>query len=447
LSLGIYTDHMAKRTFLRDVTSVLSSNVFAIINGLLVSVILSRSLGPEGFGIYSAILVVPLIVMSFIQMGVRASAIYLIGNKKFDENVTVSNILILLGITSSVGMLVSILAFSVLNNENFTFTMILLVILVIPSRLANTYIGGIFIGKEQISRAYIFVWLTVLLNLVAVIFFVLIFKLDIKGALVSFLVSSYLVTIIVFRIIFREYKIRFRPNKKVIKDILSLGILFAIAFAIIQLNYRIDILILERLTNESEVGYYSLAVSITEKLWQLPLAIGVVLMSRTVNTTDQKAINISTAKVLRVSMLAELLAALVLFIIAPFVIPLIWGQDFGPSVRMLQFLLPGILFISIYRILSSHLSGIGLPQISIYVFVPALVINIILNYIWIPKQGAMGAVLATNVSYTIATIAFVVVYSRIVKMPIGEMFRYRKSDFEFISDLRKKLLQRHGPSE
>ena len=438
---------MARRTFLRDVVSVLSSNIFAIINGLLVSIILSRSVGPEGYGIYSAILVVPLLVMSIIQMGVRGSAIYLIGKKKFSDDVTVSNIIVLLLLTSTIGILVSLLVFALLNNENFTLIMILLVVMLIPSRLANMYIGGIFLGKEQISRAYMFVWLTVLLDLIAVILFVWLLKLDVAGAILSALIASYIVTIVVFRIIYREYKIKLKIDRKVSGAILRLGVLFAISFAIIQLNYRIDILILDAMRSEREVGYYSLGVSIAEKLWQLPMAIGVVLMSRTANATDQEMINQSTAKLVRVSILAEVLAMVILFFIAPLIIPLIWGADFQPSVKLLQYLLPGILFVSLYRILSSRLSGIGLPQISIYVFLPTLVINVLLNLWWIPVYGAMGAVMATNISYTIGSIAYVIVYSRVVGMPISEIFKYRKSDFSFIPDLKRKLLNKYGPKK
>jgi O-antigen/teichoic acid export membrane protein len=433
---------MPQRSFLRDVTSVLSSNIFAVINGLLVSIILSRSLGPEGYGIYSAILVVPMLVMSIIQMGVRGSAIYYMGNKQYDQDKVVSNILILLGITSTLGILVSLLTFMVLNDENFTILLILLVVLIIPSRLANMYIGGIFIGKEQISRAYLFVWLTVLLNLVAVVIFVVLLKMDVAGALISVLVSGYIVTFVVFRIIFREYSVRLKPDREVIKKILGMGALFAMAFAVIQLNYRIDILILDRMAGEAEVGYYSLAVSISEKLWQLPLAVGVVLMSRTANATDQQLINRQTARLLRVSMIAIVLAVILLYFIAPFIVPLIWGSDFEPSVQLLQYILPGILFMSIYRIISSRLSGIGMPHISIYVFLPALILNIVLNWWWIPLQGAMGAVLATNVSYTWASVIYLFVYARIVKMPVKEIFRYQRSDFEFIGVLVNRIRKR-----
>jgi len=199
----------------------------------------------------------------------------------------------------------------------------------------------------------------------------------------------------------------------------------------------VDVLLLQKLSTIDEVGYYSLGVSIAEKLWQLPLAIGVVLMSRTVNTEDQEAINSTTARLVRISFIIGLVASAALFVLSPFVLPAIWGEKFQPSVMVIQYILPGILFISIYRILSSRLAGIGKPQISIYVFLPALIVNVLLNLWWIPIYGAFGAVLATNVSYTLGTIAYIIVYSKIVHIRMLKIFEFQRSDFMFLKEMRK----------
>jgi O-antigen/teichoic acid export membrane protein len=138
-----------------------------------------------------------------------------------------------------------------------------------------------------------------------------------------------------------------------------------------------------------------------------------------------------------VALLAMLIACVILFVLSPYLLPAIWGEKFRPSIMTIQYILPGILFISVYRILHSRLAGIGKPQVSIYVFTPALILNILLNLWWIPLYGAFGAVMATNASYSLGTLAYVFVYSKIVKMPVAEMFRYRKNDFAFIKEMKK----------
>lgn len=428
---------MASRSFLKDVTGVFSSNVFIILAGLLVSIILSRKLGPDGFGIYSAILVLPLIVVSFAQLGIRASSIYYLGRKQYDPSDIVSGVLMVLAGTSLISMLATGIGFFLMDAPSFTSLYIFLVLITIPFRLSMAYFGGIFIGREQIARANFINWFSELIHLTAVVLFVWLLDWNITGALLSLLVAHGVVTVWALYYLARDFSIRSRIHWEIIRRLMGMGLLFALSFVIIQLNYRIDILLLQKLSTMQEVGIYSLGVSIAEKLWQLPLAIGVVLMSRTANATDQEAINMTTARLVRVTLVASVLASAVLFVLAPWLLPAIWGQPFQPSVIVVQYILPGIIFISIYRVLSSQLSGIGKPQVSIFVFLPALILNILLNLWWIPRYGAFGAVMATNASYIAGTAGYIILYSRIVRMPLHRIFTYRKSDVDFLKGFGK----------
>ncbi len=428
---------MVRRSFLKDVTGVFSSNIFLMASGLLASVILSRKLGPDGFGIYSAILVLPLIVVSFAQMGIRGSSIYYIGRKHYEQRDIVANILLILIMTSASGILITFIGFLLMDDKTFTNLYIFLVLMLIPFRLAMAYFGGIFIGKEQIGRSNFINWFSEFIHLVALIIFVWLIDWQIAGALLALVVSHVLITLWALYLVIKEFGFHLHFRPEIMRSLLSMGFLFALSFMIIQLNYRVDVLLLQKLSTMDEVGYYSLGVSIAEKIWQLPLAIGVVLMSRAVNTEDQESIDRTTARLVRVSLIAGLIASVALFFLSPWVLPAVWGEKFLPSVMIIQYILPGILFISTYRVLSSRLSGIGKPEISIYVFLPALVINVLLNLWWIPLYGAFGAVMATNASYSLGTIAYIIVYSRIIHMPVLKIFEFQKSDFMFIKEARK----------
>ena len=183
---------MGQRSFLKDLTGVLSSNIFIIMAGLLVSVILTRKLGPDGFGIYSAILVIPLLVVSFAQMGIRASSIYHIGRKHYEQADIVSGILQILVLTSTLGILITGVGFFWLHDKSYTNLYIFLVLMMIPFRLAMAYFGGIFIGKEQIGRSNFINWFTELIHLIAVVLFVLAARTGkLPGLWLALLISTY----------------------------------------------------------------------------------------------------------------------------------------------------------------------------------------------------------------------------------------------------------------
>jgi O-antigen/teichoic acid export membrane protein len=433
---------MARRSFARDITGVLGSNVFAVLIGFLIDVVISRQLGPEGRGLYALVLVVPLLVVSFTMMGVRRSAVYHIGKKLYSDDRTVSGIMQLLVITTVFAMLVSGLSFLYIKPKGLTLPLVLLAVSSIPVRLVINYAGGIYLGKEQFKRSNLLNWLPLFLNLAGVFLFVMLLHWSVAGALLALFVSNLLVALITLWHIFNDYKISFHPEKGVIISLVKLGVGYAFALLIMQLNYKVDILLLQRLSTLDQVGYYSLGVAISDKLWQLPTAMGVVVLSRTANMLEERELNQSVSKLLRISFSLVLFAATVLWLIIPYFLPLIFGVKFVPSVDVVRAMLPGIVIFVIPRILNSRFAGIGQPKVLIGIFVPALIINILLNFLWIPNYGGVGAAWASNVSYAFGAITLLIIYSIKMNVPFIEIIQFKLSDFELVSNFVKKKLIR-----
>ena len=78
---------------------------------LTIGIILSRVLGAAGYGVFSSIIVVPMIVIGFTQLGIRRATMYHIGAGKLPVDHIVSAVLILLLITSLLSILISGLVF------------------------------------------------------------------------------------------------------------------------------------------------------------------------------------------------------------------------------------------------------------------------------------------------------------------------------------------------
>lgn len=437
---------MAKRTYFNDILSILGSNLTVTIANILAGIILSRALGAAGFGLYSSIIVVPVIVIGFTQLGVRRSAIYHIGNKMYPEEEIVSALFILLLYASSLSILICGFVFFFSDSQPFDPLIIAVVLLTIPLLLMNVFAGGVFLGKEDIRRASIMNAGPTILTLVFTVLFVWVLKLSVLGAFIAISIANLLMLIYVYRIIIIEYryKITWKYHENIIKSMVKLGIVNAIAIFIMQLNYRLDILMLKKLSTLEQVGFYSLAMQIAEQLWHIPYAIESIVLSRSANSQDDQLIHRTVASIFRVSFLIALGAGVLIFFIAPVLVPLIFGAEYTSSVAMIQVVLPGILILVGFRILNSRLTGMGKPQIAIYTFVPALIINFILNLFLIPKFGGIGAAWATNVSYALGSVIFVIIYSRLVKMPVREIFSYRRSDFYFFRGMKSRIRSRLG---
>ncbi len=433
---------MARRSFLKDISGVFASNILAIVSALLIDIVLSRQLGPEGRGLYAAILVVPLIVTSFVMLGIRRSAVYHLGKKLYDADRTVSGVISLLIITSIFAVVISGVAYLLMLPEGFTLPMAILALLTVPVKLILVYSGGIFIGNEDFKRSNLQVWLPLFIDLLGITLFVVLLKWSVNGALLALFLANLTVSVMSLRYLSANYKIRISLDVEVISSLAKIGVVYAIAVVIMQLNYRVDILLLQELSAMKEVGYYSLGVAISDKLWQLPSAIGLVVMSRSANVEDTSQLDRDVAKLVRVSFLIVLLAAILLWLVIPFLLPLLFGEKFIPSISVVQLMLPGIIMFVIVRILSGRFAGAGHPKLLISLFVPTLLVNIILNLFWIPEYGSLGAAMATNVSYSLGAIGILILFSVKMKIPFQELILYRRSDFDFVTKIATRFRKR-----
>ena len=417
--------------------SVFGSNLAVTASSLLIGIILSRILGAGGYGLYSSIIVVPLIVIGFTQLGIRRATMYhLAAGKSPDDNI-VSAVYILLLLTSVLSVLISGLVFLFSESGKADPLLLTLIMITVPFVLCNVFAGGIFLGKQMILRANILNAGPTVMNLVFVILFVWVFRFSVRGAFLALFLGNLAMAIYVFFIIRKTYHITWKYHEKIMKSMVRLGIVFSLSIFIMQLNYRVDILLLKKFSTLEQVGLYSIAVQIAEQLWHVPYAIETIVLTRSAASSDNQASNRTVASIMRVSFLISILIGGVVYLVSPSLIPLVFGSEFVNSVPMIRGILPGILVLVVFRILNSRLAGMGKPQVAIYSFILPLILNLLFNILWIPRYGGMGAVWATNISYGTGCVIFLFAYSWKVKMPVIEIFRFRRSDFYFFRDFKK----------
>jgi O-antigen/teichoic acid export membrane protein len=123
-----------------------------------------------------------------------------------------------------------------------------------------------------------------------------------------------------------------------------------------------------------------------------------------------------------------------LFIISAYFIPFVYGMNFSPSVLVLRILLPGVIVMTAFKVLNMDLASKGKPIVSLIAFIPALILNIILNIMWIPLFGINGSALASTVSYIFGALLFLSLYSRVLQIPIREIMMFQLRDFDSLKE-------------
>ncbi|GAA4244245.1 MULTISPECIES: flippase [Winogradskyella] len=426
-------------TFLKDILSVGVSKVLMIAFGLTTSIIIARVLGPEKNGVIAALLVYPSLFMSIGSLGIRQSTTYFLGKGIFSEDEIKRAITQIWLFTTVFSVVVCFFLIRYLSKSGENLWLVVLAVLPIPFALFNTYNSGVFLGKNQISVFNKINWIPTLIVLLITAISVWWLSFGVSGYLLALIVGPLVISgILLFKNKFiKAFSLNF--NWDIIKQMLTLGLVYAFALLVVNLNYKIDVILLDNLSSAFETGIYSKGVSITEYLWQIPMLLSTVVFARSAVSKDDKAFSLKVTQLLRLSILAIGLASLILFLISKFVIVLMYGESFVGSVMVLNTLLPGVLLLTIFKVINMDLSGKGKPWVSLKAMIPALIVNVVLNLLFIPEYGAVGAAIASTISYSIAALLFIHFYSKETKIPVLEIIRYRHSDFQPIVQLLQKL--------
>src|SRR5690554_3187405 len=402
-------------SFISDVFRVGISNFLIIAFGLTTSIITARYIGPEGNGIIAALLVYPSLFMSFGSLGIRQSTTYFLGKNIFSEEQIKTAITQIWMITTVFSIVSSFILIRYFNNS------------------------GIFLGKNDIKTFNKINWIPGLVALLGTIVFVIIFKLDIAGAMLASVGAPLFMSgILLFKNKFLK-AFSFKYDWKIIKSLLSLGIVYAISLLVINLNYKTDIIILDELSTPYELGIYSKGSGITQYLWQIPMIFSTIVFARSAVSKNSKAFSLKVAQLLRLSFIAIGLGGIVLYFLSDLIIVGMYGVEFKGSISVLNYLLPGVLILTIYKVMNMDLAGRGKPWISMKAMLPALVLNILLNIWLIPSMGANGAAVSSTISYSLAGLLFLVFYSKEVSIPIRTIVSLKKSDLDPIRNMIKML--------
>lgn len=436
---------MRSRSFLRDSVSILTTRVFMLAVALLTSVLLARLLGPEGKGTFSTLLVYSGLIVAVAELGIRQATIYQIGSGVHDEAAVVETVYFMLMASSALGILILWLIYALPSSNRIGLPIALLVSCLIPVQLTSRYMTGIFLGRQEIARFNRTSWMPPVANVLLLAMFVWLLDGGVAGALLALLIANALVGVYSVILSARGGNIRVRLHTQVAIEMVKLGAVYAAASFVLLLNYRVGIVVLERMVPIGDVGRYALAVSIAELIWQVPAVVGAVVFTR---SSAAKERSVFTAKVLslfRVSLLVGAMAGIALAMVGPKLISIVFGRDFEESGTILRLLIPGVVVMIAQKVLNMDLAGQGKPHAGLVLFFLSAMINALLCLLLVPHYGVYGAGISSTMSYLFAAGAFLILYCRTVGVAVKEVLSYRRTDFAFLQPLIKRGLRKLMP--
>jgi len=415
-------------------TSFFISTVIIYAARFLTSVIVARSLNVEGKGYYTLVLTVAHMLIMAVNMGINGTLTYFTASQKFSPKVLLGFAIASALSLSILGSAIFLILYKViLSNtllQGLTLAHTWLVIAVLPVNLMTSFMMSILMGLQQflpytlidISRAVTNLAFQAAASLLI---------LGLPGALGAWVLSNAFAFILTLCILIRYTSPTFRGFRLIFRPSLAYGIKSYIANLTSFFNYRLDTFLVNFYLGRESLGQYTTGVSVAEFLWYLPNAISSVLFPK-VSSLQEKTAHLITAQACRITLSTMFPLALIFGVIGSFLIPVIFGEAFRPSVTPFLWLLPGIVALTISKVIAANLSGIGKPQYSTYISTSAIFATLVFDILLIPRMGIAGAAIASSIAYTLISGLSVFWFTRESHLPWRRVLIPSSSDLTFL---------------
>lgn len=401
----------AEKNIAKGSLSILSGTILSILVSMIVTPIIVRKIGPEGFGELAIVLSVYALLYAASDLGLSDSIRKHVAERKSDYKIrsdiasisitilTVSGILTLLIVTITVDWIFdSYITASLANNTKIiTFGLVF-------SKM-YTASRSLVIGLHKEEKIEFLQPLNIILYGVFAISLVY-SGYGTKGVVIGQSLAMAITATISFIIASKYYTFSWintiNGHKKYSKKLISYGLLALITILLIQFLYQTDLLMIKYFMTDRDVGIYKGALTISEYLWLVPSAIQMSLLHTSSEMWSKREyIKIDQISSKLMSYTSSLLVLLTLGLVVlskPF-IRVYFGIEFLDAVQPLNILLIGSFAFGLSRIVSPILQGKGELFLVIKCTFIAVILNVSLNWILIPMYGISGAAIATSISY------------------------------------------------
>jgi len=203
------------------------------------------------------------------------------------------------------------------------------------------------------------------------------------------------------------------------RTILRLALVMGAVQVVNLIGYRVELFLLEHYDGVAAVGVYSIAMQAAEAMWLIPAAIATAITGPVVHEPAPAAVRRVRNAALR-ALAYTGGAAVVVGGLAPFLIPLLFGDAFAGAARPLAFLLPGVVAYGSVTVLVVYISvRRGLPRLSLVVSVAGMLVTAAASIPLIGAYGKTGAAAASSVGYLVAASLAWLFFARLARRGEG----------------------------
>ena len=413
LLLQHYWTQALQSGFVRAVAETYATQITLIVVGLATTVIVTRSLGPAGRGLYSVAMAVGFLGVQFGNWGFPASNTYYLAKDRTLLPQLLGNSLLLSFVVGGIGSATIGLAFYLYPRwEPVHGLLLVLGLSWIPVGLASLLMGRLLLGLHEVrsfNKVELMNRFCALILVAAAIFLRKITPEAILAANLLGLVLSCGWALRKLLSFTREFP---WPSLKRLRAHFGVGLRAYVITAFSLLLIRADLLMVKYMLGPEQAGYYSIVSTIADYILMLPSVIALILFPRLSAIRDVKEKLRQAKKAAFGTALALLPLLLIATVSSRLAVRILFGNAFLPAADAFVWLVPGILTLGIEVTIVQFLNSVGYPKIVAWIWCISVILNVTLNLWTIPHYGIKGASATSSLSYSLTLFAILTVIWR-----------------------------------
>jgi O-antigen/teichoic acid export membrane protein len=415
----------------RNILTTLSARIIVLGVALVSSMVLARSLGPEGRGLFALVLLLPEIIRAFALLGFeQANAVYAglePGGRRALVWHSALTALVVGGLMALGGI-----GYVALGAPGFhgllrgPLWLYVIPLALIPGRLLGEYWQAVLRGMNLIFPLNLIEVGGRALSLALVLLFVVGLGAGVAGAVWADAAMFVCISIVQIALLASSGVLGWpRFDWPLWRRTARFALPAYFSSVMTYLNYRIDQFIIALMLPPAQLAFYVIAVDIAEKLWIIPGAVATALLPHLTNSRGRDPA--LAAVVARHAMLWTGAGCLLVFALAGVAMEILYGSAFGATASPLRCLLPGIFTLTVGKVLVAELLAREKILYTLWLSVVAASLNAAANLVLIPRMGIAGAGLASSFTYSLVSLVVAWYYVRETGVPWGTLVP-RRSD-------------------
>jgi O-antigen/teichoic acid export membrane protein len=416
---------------IRSAKLILVTDCTILLCTVVTSLVGARALGPAGRGDLLVIALWPLVIAMLVELGLVNSHRYWMAKDPEKCSRLFSNAVIYTLIVGIGSIALADVVTPHLVGDRSPRVMLLLRIyqVNIPAALFLNLMRGLLEGTRRFGWAGLARLVSFIVQAVGFAGLWYFGKLTVASATYTLILAQFVSAGLATFAVWHQLRPRWQPSWAEFKNSMHYGLRDYPGCVADFTTLRLDQLMLGGMASSAAIGLYVIAVRLSEVTTYVSDALAGALKPEVAGASADDQAELLLGRTLRLTIYANALILIPLWIAAPWILRILFGENFVPATGAFRWLLAAAVVWSAGTIVISGLQGFGYPGLStIARFLSAVVTAPALLFL-LPRMGIEGAAIASLVGYSVMLLAALVALVKRRRLGFWRYLRPQREDF------------------